>query len=152
MPLDRRVILFPALAAAAIVAIGLSLILYLSDAQRLGATRSQFLFATAPFVGAVLAWAALGESPGWEYLTCAASMAGAVALLMMGQHAHEHVHEPTTHTHSHRHDDGHHDHVHPDLPPSTRHTHEHSHERIVRSHAHEPDLHHRHEHETGLAT
>lgn len=47
---------------------------------------------------------------------------------------------------SHRHDDGHHNHAHPNLPPSHRHSHRHKHERIVHSHPHWPDLHHRHVH------
>jgi drug/metabolite transporter (DMT)-like permease len=143
----------PSLSYAAIaagvgaLAIGISLILYLSGAQRLGATRSQLLFATAPFVGAVFAWVGVGEPFALEQGLCAVAMAGAVLLLVMGQHAHEHAHEPMTHTHSHRHDDGHHDHVHEGLPASTRHTHQHSHGHLVHAHAHEPDLHHRHSHD-----
>ncbi len=128
------------------VAIGVSLILFLSGAQLLGAARSQLLFATAPFVGAVLSWMSLGEHFEIEHGVCAASMAGAVALLMMGRHEHEHTHEPMTHTHSHRHDDGHHDHAHPGLAASVRHTHEHRHAAVTHVHPHEPDLHHRHPH------
>jgi drug/metabolite transporter (DMT)-like permease len=125
---------------------GMSLILYLSAAQRLGAARSQLVFATAPFAAAALSWIALGEPIGALEIACGVTLAGAVGLLLTARHDHAHAHEPQSHTHSHRHDDGHHDHVHPGLPASVRHTHAHDHAGATHAHAHEPDLHHRHSH------
>lgn len=132
--------------AVGAVGIGASLVLYLHGAQRLGATRSQLAFATFPFVGAALAWIALGERMSGLQIGCALAMAAAVGLLIASRHAHEHTHDPMKHTHSHRHDDGHHDHVHAGLSASTRHTHEHTHAALTHFHPHEPDLHHRHAH------
>jgi len=129
------------------VSYGASIVLYISAAQSLGATRSQMVFATSPFFGVVLAVAWLGE--GLSVLQAAAFglMLLSLALLFLERHDHEHVHEPLVHTHSHRHDDGHHDHVHAGLPASHRHTHEHEHERVTHAHPHWPDLHHRHVHD-----
>jgi drug/metabolite transporter (DMT)-like permease len=129
------------------IAYGVSIMLYISGAQRLGATRSQLLFATAPFWGMVLAWVGFGESATTMQLLALVPMAGGVALLLGGTHEHDHTHAPLTHAHSHRHDDGHHDHVHPNLPAWLRHTHEHRHAPMTHRHAHHPDLHHRHAHD-----
>ncbi|MCB9915108.1 MAG: DMT family transporter [Planctomycetes bacterium] len=130
------------------LAYGASIVLYISSAHVLGATRSQMVFATAPFFGVALAVLWLGEdlSPlqGVAFLV----LVLALALLALDGHDHEHVHEPLRHTHAHRHDDGHHDHVHDGLPPHHRHTHEHEHGRRSHRHPHWPDLHHRHAHET----
>jgi len=125
---------------------GASIVLHIRGAQHLGATRSQILFSTSPFLGGILAWTLLGEPVLLVQVVAAAVMILALWLLLTARHEHEHVHEPMHHTHVHRHDDGHHDHVHPGLPPETRHTHEHVHEERVHTHPHEPDLHHRHEH------
>jgi drug/metabolite transporter (DMT)-like permease len=125
---------------------GVSLVLYVRGAQHLGATRSQLLFAAAPFFGLLLSWLALGEPVLFVQLLAGALMAGGLALMLSAPHSHHHVHEATRHTHSHRHDDGHHDHEHEGLPASHRHTHEHEHEAGEHSHPHRPDLHHRHEH------
>jgi drug/metabolite transporter (DMT)-like permease len=125
---------------------GVSIALYVSASQELGAARSQVVFATAPFVGAAISWIALGEPFGVLQAMAGAVMLVGVAIALTARHSHEHAHEPTTHVHAHRHDDGHHDHAHPGLPPSTRHTHEHSHGAMRHAHPHEPDLHHRHSH------
>lgn len=137
-----------ALAAMAVgaFAYGASIVLYIRGAQQLGATRSQMLFATAPFLGVAVAWVALGEPVLPVQVVAAGLMAAALGLLFTGRHEHEHAHPAQVHTHAHRHDDGHHDHTHPGLPPEAWHTHEHRHEPIVHRHPHLPDLHHRHEH------
>lgn len=126
---------------------GVSIVLYISSAQTLGATRSQMIFASAPFFGVALAVLWLGEG-----LTTAQAVAGGLLLLSLGllfleRHDHDHEHAPTSHQHAHRHDDGHHDHTHPGQPGSLRHTHAHDHARQVHSHPHWPDLHHRHDHD-----
>ena len=124
---------------------GASLVLYVRGAQHLGATRSQLIFASAPFFGMLLAWA-LGEPVLWLQVLAAVLMASGLMFMLTERHGHHHVHVPMRHTHSHRHDDGHHGHVHPDLPASHRHVHEHEHEVMEHSHPHRPDLYHRHEH------
>lgn len=128
-------------------AYGLSLLLYVRAAQQLGAARSQMVFATAPFVGVVVAWTLFGEPVRALQVAAAALMAAALWVLLRDAHGHLHVHEPVRHTHRHRHDDGHHDHAHPGLPPGAWHTHEHIHGRREHAHPHAPDLHHRHEHD-----
>ncbi|MEE9608762.1 MAG: DMT family transporter, partial [Myxococcota bacterium] len=89
---------------------GVSIALYIGSAQQIGATRSQAVFASAPFVGAALAVGLLGERMSALELAAGALLVGSVALLFASQHSHEHAHQALEHTHSHRHDDGHHDH------------------------------------------
>ena len=128
------------------VCYGASVALYIASAQQLGATRAQALFAVAPFAGAALAWAALGEPIGGAQLAGAALLVLSVALVVRSQHEHEHVHGEAEHVHSHRHDDGHHHHAHPGLSPDAQHSHWHRHEPQAHAHPHWPDLHHRHGH------
>jgi drug/metabolite transporter (DMT)-like permease len=137
--------LLGALAVGAL-AYGASIVLYIRGAQQLGATRSQMLFATAPFLGVALSWGWLGEAVQPEQVLGGLGMVGALALLFSGDHAHEHAHAAVTHTHAHTHGDGHHDHTHDDLPDDVWHTHEHGHAAVTHRHAHVPDLHHRHTH------
>ena len=125
---------------------GASIALYIASAQQIGATRAQAAFASAPFIGAVLAFGLLGEPFGLAHALAGGLLLVSIVLLFRGQHEHRHVHEPLEHTHSHRHDDGHHQHHHADLPLSTRHAHWHRHDRLEHAHPHSPDLHHRHEH------
>jgi drug/metabolite transporter (DMT)-like permease len=123
---------------------GLSLRLYLRAQRALGAGRTASVFASAPFVGAALAWI-LGEAVGPATLVAAVVIVAGVALHITEEHEHEHVHERVEHAHAHRHDDGHHDHVH-DPMPAGEHTHAHVHEARVHGHPHVPDLHHEHVH------
>ncbi len=125
---------------------GASVALYIASAQQLGATRSQALFAVAPFAGAALAWAALDEPIGGLQLVSAALLIAAVAAVVRSQHEHDHVHGAAEHIHAHRHDDDHHHHRHPGLAPEVQHSHWHRHEPLAHAHPHWPDLHHRHEH------
>ena len=125
---------------------GASVALYIASAQQLGATRAQALFAVAPFAGAALAWAALGEPISAAQLAGAAVLVAAVAAVVRSQHEHEHVHGEAEHVHSHRHDDDHHHHTHLGLVPDAPHSHWHRHESHAHAHPHWPDLHHRHQH------
>jgi drug/metabolite transporter (DMT)-like permease len=125
---------------------GVSIVLYIRSAQRLGATRAQVYFSSAPIFGVLLAVLGLGEPLTWTLLLAGVLFGAGVALLLREAHAHVHAHAPMTHSHSHRHDDAHHDHEHAGLPASTRHTHVHTHGATVHSHVHVPDLHHRHAH------
>lgn len=131
------------------VAYGASLALYVAASQQLGAIRSQLVFASAPFLGIFLSWAALAERPGLRHVPAIALVASGLVLLLTGRHEHEHAHEARVHSHGHRHDDGHHDHAHDGLDPGTWHVHEHAHEAVRHAHAHVPDMHHRHEHRGG---
>ena len=128
---------------------GASIVLYIKSAQGLGATRAQVLFSSAPFFGAGLSVALLGESiSAWQVMSALLFIL-AVAFLLAESHAHLHTHEALSHEHAHRHDDGHHSHIHPRLPAWVRHTHWHDHEPVSHRHPHFPDLHHRHKHQTG---
>jgi drug/metabolite transporter (DMT)-like permease len=124
---------------------GASLVLYVSSAQQLGATRSQLIFSSAPAWGLLLAWLALGEEIRTVQLLAAALMGLALWVWHQERHAHRHTHHAVTHTHWHRHDDGHHSH-HPHQQRRTWHSHEHSHRAETHAHSHLPDLHHRHRH------
>ena len=137
-----------AVAALAVGAVsyGLSLMLFIFGAQQIGATRSQLLFATSPFLGVVLAWTVFGERIQAAQLAAAPCMALGIGLMLTSRHGHAHAHVALAHTHSHRHDDGHHTHVHRGLPPGVRHTHPHAHGELAHTHEHLPDLHHRHPH------
>jgi hypothetical protein len=128
------------------VAYGGSIALYIAAAQRLGASRGQVLFASAPFLGALFSILVLAERPSWPTLAAAVILAAAILTLRHSRHVHEHPHEPVTHIHEHRHDDLHHTHAHPGMPADLTHTHEHAHEALQHEHAHFPDLHHRHAH------
>jgi len=128
------------------ISYGCSIMLYIFGAQQLGATRSQLLFASSPFLGVLLAWTIFREHIQPGQLLAAPCIATGLYFMLTARHEHEHAHQPMTHTHSHRHDDGHHTHVHPGLPAWVRHTHPHEHEPIVHTHPHLPDLHHRHRH------
>jgi hypothetical protein len=127
------------------VSYGASIVLYITAAQGLGATRAQMIFAAAPFVG-VAGSVLLGEPLGAWQIAAGVVLLGANALLVLERHEHEHAHPAEVHEHPHRHDDGHHDHVHEGLQASTWHTHAHRHEPVVHVHRHLPDLHHRHRH------
>ena len=124
---------------------GVSITLWVRGAQQLGAARGQVIFATAPFIGAVLAWVLLSEPVAAVQIVAMAIAACGVAISLRSAHLHQHHHHTTQHTHEHEHTDGHHDHAHAD-GFSGRHSHVHEHAAVVHSHPHVPDLHHRHEH------
>ena len=132
--------------ATGALAYGLSIALYIRAAQQLGAVRAQAVFASAPFIGAVLSYGLLDEPLHLSTICAAALLVGSAWLLFGGVHAHPHRHPAVEHVHSHRHDDEHHQHPHEDLLAAARHSHPHSHDEIVHAHPHWPDLHHRHEH------
>ena len=139
-----------ALAALGLLAVGatgygLSLRFYLLAQRSFGAARTGSVFAFAPFMGALAAYA-LGER------SASGLMAGGGLLMLLGvllhlaeTHAHEHVHEPSEHEHAHQHDDGHHNHAHNPLPAGP-HSHVHQHEALHHVHPHVPDVHHSHRH------
>ena len=124
---------------------GLSLRLYIRAQRALGAGRTASVFASAPFCGALLAWA-LGEHVGPMALAAGGVMGLGLVLHLTERHAHAHAHHIVEHEHAHRHDDAHHDHAH-DPMPSGEHAHVHEHHAQVHHHPHVPDLHHGHAHE-----
>jgi hypothetical protein len=65
----------------------------------------------APFVGALVSVAVLGEHFGARELSAAFMMLGGIGLLVYEEHAHAHTHEPLEHDHRHVHDE-HHQHAH----------------------------------------
>ena len=128
------------------VSYGVSLVLFVRALRDLGTARTGAYFSTAPFAGALLSVALLGEPVTWPLALAATLMAWGVWLHLTEHHAHRHVHRPMDHEHEHEHDE-HHRHVHePPLAPGTRHTHVHHHDAMTHAHEHFPDAHHRHDH------
>ena len=125
---------------------GVSLVLFIVALRNLGTARTGAYFSVAPFFGAALAVAMLGEHPGTAFWIAAGLMALGVWLHLSERHEHEHAHEALEHAHEHVHD-AHHRHAH-DFAWDGRepHVHPHRHEPLVHSHPHYPDLHHRHTH------
>ena len=124
---------------------GMSITLWVAGARDLGAARGQLVFATAPFVGAIVAWTVFAEPVTTREVVSLVIAAVGVSFVLRSDHQHEHRHDPVEHDHEHVHDDGHHDHDHP-VEQLMRHQHPHRHEAFVHVHPHVPDLHHRHEH------
>lgn len=125
---------------------GVSIALFVAALRHLGTARTGAYFATAPFLGAVLAVLLLAEPITAQLLLGGGLMLVGVWLHLCERHEHLHAHEPIEHEHLHWHDE-HHRHVHgPNDPPGEPHSHRHRHAALVHSHPHYPDLHHRHEH------
>lgn len=128
------------------VGYGISLALFVAALRHLGAARTSAYFSLAPFIGAVLAVAILGDAITPQMLAAAAFMGIGLYLHLTEHHHHGHLHDELEHEHRHVHDEHHvHDHA-PDDPAGEPHTHRHIHARVVHDHAHYPDIHHRHRH------
>lgn len=128
---------------------GISIVLYVTSAQTIGATRGQILFSTAPLWGVILSYVFLHESIQWEHLISISLLIIAVVMTSVLTHSHLHSHSAIEHIHIHRHTDGHHDHEHAndeDVIKGKWHTHSHMHDADTHEHSHYPDLHHRHKH------
>lgn len=125
---------------------GVSLVLFVLALRELGTARTGAYFSIAPFVGAAVALALLGESTSPAFWIAASLMAFGVWLHLTEHHEHEHAHEPLEHAHGHAHDE-HHQHAH-DFEWDGRepHDHLHRHATITHKHPHFPDIHHRHPH------
>jgi drug/metabolite transporter (DMT)-like permease len=128
------------------VSYGASISLYIRAAQHMGATRSQMVFASAPFFGVLMSLLWLGETLGVVQIAATLILAGSLALMFREKHIHRHQHHALLHEHEHLRDDPHHGHEHADQTPD-RHSHVHCHDPMVHAHPHWPDLHHRHDHE-----
>ena len=127
---------------------GISIVLYVTSAQNMGATRSQILFSTAPVWGVLLSYLFNGEPFQWVHLISIVLLALAVIITNLFVHNHLHSHIAIEHIHYHQHTDGHHTHSHEGetVPDSKWHSHLHRHDPITHEHLHDPDLHHRHIH------
>ncbi len=125
---------------------GVSLTFFVLALRHLGTARTGAYFSLAPFVGALVSIALLGESFNAGLITASVLMGAGVWLHLTEKHEHEHTHDAIEHDHLHRHD-AHHQHPHSGSePPGEPHSHPHRHEPITHSHPHFPDLHHRHGH------
>ncbi len=124
---------------------GLSIVLFILSMRSLGAARTSAFFGTAPFIGVVISFALLKESPDLLFMASIPVMVLGAALLLSEKHGHMHFHEAIVHEHRHGHDDGHHAHDHPgQIPAHSSHSHSHEHETLEHDHIHTPDIHHRH--------
>jgi len=133
--------------AVGLAGYGISLVLFVLALRHAGTSRTGAYFSIAPFVGSIVAIAALSEPITASLAVSGLLMATGVWLHISERHEHEHEHERLTHTHSHRHDDGHHDHEHTSTAQAAlQHSHAHTHTGHIHIHAHFPDTHHRHDH------
>jgi drug/metabolite transporter (DMT)-like permease len=132
--------------AGGLLGYGVSLALFILALRYVGAARTGAYFSLAPFMGALIALALLGEKLTLQLVAAALLMGVGVWLHLTERHEHEHIHEPLIHEHRHVHDE-HHRHVHgPADPLGEPHSHVHTHTRLIHGHPHYPDIHHRHTH------
>ena len=125
---------------------GVSLVMFVLALRHLGTARTGAYFSAAPFVGAAISLAMLGDTPSALFWIAAALMGAGIWLHLTESHNHEHMHEAMSHAHAHRHD-AHQQHEH-DFEWDGRepHAHPHRHEPLRHAHPHYPDIHHRHQH------
>ncbi|CCV11929.1 DMT family transporter [Mesorhizobium sp. STM 4661] len=135
---------FWAAAVVGFLGIGVSLVMFILALRHLGTARTGAYYSLAPFIGAFLAIALLGESLTVRLLVAGVLMGAGLWLHLAERHAHDHEHEGLEHEHSHVHD-AHHQHAH-DGPVTEPHSHWHRHAPMRHSHVHYPDLHHQHRH------
>lgn len=125
---------------------GISIFLYISAAQKLGASRSQIIFSSSPFFAVLMSALFLGESISRAQLSAALIILISLVFLFLEKHAHVHTHKAEVHDHWHSHEDPHHNHPHPDSPRVLWHSHRHTHRETRHAHPHWPDINHRHRH------
>lgn len=123
---------------------GLSLVLHLLAVRSLGAARQAAYFATAPFIGALVAVPLLHDRLSPAHLGAGVVMALGIAIILRARHGHLHEHRAEQHEHAHVHD-LHHTHAHA-VPVVEPHSHRHQHAPLTHDHPHLPDVHHRHSH------
>ena len=131
-------------AAVGFMAVGVSLVFFILALRHLGAARTGAYFSLAPFIGAVLSIALLGEPLTYSLVFAGVLMGIGLWIHLAERHVHEHTHVELEHEHSHVHD-AHHQHRH-DTPAAEPHSHSHSHAPLRHAHVHYPDTHHRHTH------
>lgn len=126
------------------ISYGLSIVLYIISAQKMGATRSQIIFSSAPFFGFLFSLLLLSESITVLQMISFVLLITSILLMLFDRHHHAHEHCAIEHTHYHGHNDMHHEHEHGN--DDVHHEHVHKHTDMAHSHPHWPDLHHRHGH------
>lgn len=128
------------------ISYGVSVVLDAYALRFVGAAREAAYFATAPFVGALLAVLLLHEPLQIRDVTAGLIMAAGVLCLLYERHSHSHAHHAQYHDHLHVHD-AHHQHEHAaDVALDEPHAHPHQHADLVHDHPHVSDAHHRHKH------
>ena len=127
-----------------LIGVGVSLVMFILALRHLGSARTGAYYSLAPFMGAVMAIALIGEPVTAKLLIAGGLMGIGLWLHLSERHSHEHAHEPLEHEHSHIHDE-HHQHKH-NGPVTEPHSHWHRHEAVRHVHPHYPDVHHRHGH------
>jgi drug/metabolite transporter (DMT)-like permease len=125
---------------------GLSVMFYISAAQRIGATRGQIIFSASPFFGVLFSAFFLGEIISMLQIVSAMMILSSLILLFFDHHSHTHWHGTKFHNHWHYHDDKHHNHGSDEPSHGFFHTHHHQHRKTSHSHPHWPDQNHRHDH------
>lgn len=124
---------------------GVSLALFVVALRFLGTARAGAYFATAPFMGALIALA-LGEALTRPLVIAGVLMASGLWLHLTEHHVHEHRHIEIKHEHTHTHDE-HHQHMHNvSVTNCEKHNHLHQHNSLTHTHEHFPDAHHQHKH------
>ena len=137
------------LAAALLVgafSYGASLALFVVGLRLLGTARTGAYFSVAPFFGAAMAVAVLGEPITIPLLLAGALMGIGVWLHLTETHRHRHSHAELVHEHPYDHQDPHHASAAEADEDSGAKSQRHRHEPITHEHPHYPDLHHRHPH------
>ena len=110
------------------VAYGLSIFAYIRAQRTLGAAKTSAYYATAPFIGAILAFAVLGEPVTARFLAALPAMAVGTAFVVFDTLFHRHAH---FHTHVIVHVHGGAMHAH-----RVSHSHEHTHVGLRERHSH----------------
>lgn len=123
---------------------GISLSFFVLALRHIGTARTGAYFSLAPFVGALISIAFLGDALTVSFAVAAALMGIGVYFHLTENHEHEHAHTPFEHEHRHTHDE-HHRHEQPaDAAPKEPHSHAHRHDSAKHAHEHFPDIHHQH--------
>ncbi|MHA2363503.1 MAG: DMT family transporter [Candidatus Hodarchaeales archaeon] len=126
---------------------GISIVLYITSAQQIGATRSQMVFASGPFWGLGFSILLLNEGISINQIIAVLILIISLSLLFRDYHEHEHFHPYQSHKHSFNNSDPHHSQIQPDNQNAETKNEWHVHQPTSHSHTHLPDLHHRHDHE-----
>lgn len=126
------------------LAYGASLALFVVGLRTLGTARTSAYFSVAPFFGAALAIALLGEPVTPRLIAAGALMAAGVWLHLTETHRHRHSHAADEHEHPYNPTDPHHADAVP--APGDAAGNRHRHPPAIHEHPHYPDIHHRHGH------
>lgn len=115
---------------------GASIMLYITSAQNIGASRAQMMFAGNPFFGIVIAAFLFGESISGIQGLAAGLLCVSLILILFSRHSHFHIHLKTEYEHSHSHNYDHHNHNHEGKSDGLAHIHRHNHVHLEHSHPH----------------